>query len=67
MSVLNEMMSEIRFIKLLAYEDQWVKRALDERSKELKAILQSMYLPHITYTLCQLGALIAIFKAVILI
>jgi hypothetical protein len=40
-SILNEMISEIRFIKFLAYEDQWIKRALDARSVELKVILQS--------------------------
>ena len=41
MSVLNEMISEIKFIKFLANEDRWMKRALDARAKELKLILQS--------------------------
>lgn len=49
MSVLNEMISEIRFIKFLAYEDQWIKRAMDARSNELKVILRSVYpLPLVT-------------------
>jgi hypothetical protein len=41
MSVLNEMISEIKFIKFLAYEDRWTERALEARAKELKVILQS--------------------------
>lgn len=47
MTVINEMVSEIRFIKYLAYEDQWIKRVLDARATELKVILQSTshYLP----------------------
>jgi hypothetical protein len=42
MSVLNEMISEIKFIKFLASEDGWMKRALGARAKELKLIRQSM-------------------------
>jgi hypothetical protein len=41
MSVLNEMISEIKFIKFLASEDGWMKRALGARAKELKLIRQS--------------------------
>lgn len=43
MSVLNEMISEIKFIKFLANEDRWMKRALDARAKELRLVLQSGY------------------------
>lgn len=41
MSVLNEMISEIKFIKFMATEDRWMKRALDARATELKYIRQS--------------------------
>lgn len=41
MSVLNEMISEIKFIKFLASEDGWMKRAFDARAKELKLIRES--------------------------
>ncbi|KAG8809644.1 hypothetical protein FRC17_003352, partial [Serendipita sp. 399] len=44
MSVLNEMVSEIKFIKFLADEERWLKRAMDVRAAELKLIRQSGYL-----------------------
>jgi hypothetical protein len=44
MSVLNEMISEIKFIKFLASEAGWMKRALDARAKELKLIRQSIFM-----------------------
>jgi hypothetical protein len=43
MSVLNEMISEIKFIKFLANEDRWTKRALDKRAVELSLIRQSKH------------------------
>jgi hypothetical protein len=44
MSVLNEMISEIKFIKFLASEDGWMKRAFEARTKELKLIRSSMFI-----------------------
>ncbi|KAG8797198.1 hypothetical protein FRC18_009044, partial [Serendipita sp. 400] len=41
MSVLNEMVSEIKFIKFLADEERWLKRAMDVRAEELKVIRKS--------------------------
>lgn len=43
MSVLNEMVSEIKFIKFLASEDGWMKRAFEARAVELKLIRLSGY------------------------
>jgi hypothetical protein len=54
MSVLNEMVSEIKFIKFLAYEDRWTERALEARAKELRVILQSEYSNRTTIRFCMM-------------
>ncbi|EKM76533.1 hypothetical protein AGABI1DRAFT_122491 [Agaricus bisporus var. burnettii JB137-S8] len=36
MGVLNELIGAVKFIKFFAWEDRWIERALDARSKELK-------------------------------
>lgn len=44
MTLLNEMIAEIKFIKFMASEDRWIKRALAARAEELKYIRQSRYI-----------------------
>ena len=41
-SVVNEMVSAIKPIKLFAWEQRWLDRAMEARMKELKILLKSM-------------------------
>jgi len=41
MSVLNEIIGAIKFIKFFAWEDRWIQRALDSRKHELKWLVKS--------------------------
>lgn len=41
MSVLNEVISEVKFIKYLASEEQWIGKVMMARSHELAQILKS--------------------------
>ena len=36
MGVLNELISAVKFIKFFAWEDRWIKRALDAREVEMQ-------------------------------
>lgn len=40
MSVLNELIGGIRFIKFFAWEPQWIKRSQDARDYELKWLIK---------------------------
>ncbi|EJD46367.1 P-loop containing nucleoside triphosphate hydrolase protein [Auricularia subglabra TFB-10046 SS5] len=40
MSVLNELISEVKFIKFFAWEQKWIERALETRRVELSWIVQ---------------------------
>ncbi|PVF92981.1 hypothetical protein CPB86DRAFT_768539 [Serendipita vermifera] len=68
MSVLNEMISEIKFIKFLANEDRWTKRALDTRANELRLIRRSGYIDILfsfVWNACPIGVSILSFWAYI--
>ncbi|KAF7314389.1 ABC bile acid [Mycena kentingensis (nom. inval.)] len=41
MSVINELITALKFVKYFAWEDRWVKRALDAREKEMKWMIRS--------------------------
>ena len=40
MAVLNELISEVKFIKFFAWEDRWIARALKARAKELDWLIR---------------------------
>lgn len=40
MAVLNELISEVKFIKFFAWEDRWIARALKARAKELDWLIK---------------------------
>ncbi|KAJ6577612.1 multidrug resistance-associated ABC transporter [Mycena capillaripes] len=41
MSVVNELIGAVKFIKLFAWEERWIKRALDAREVEMKWMIKS--------------------------
>ena len=43
MGVLNELISELKFIKFFAWEDRWIARALKARGKELKWLIKQRF------------------------
>ncbi|KAJ7858057.1 hypothetical protein B0H14DRAFT_3636842 [Mycena olivaceomarginata] len=41
MSVVNELIGSVKFIKFFAWEERWIKRALDAREVEMKWMIKS--------------------------
>ena len=41
MSVLNELIMAVKFIKFFAWEDQWIAKAMDARKNELRWLIKS--------------------------
>ena len=44
MSVLNELIGAIKFIKFFAWEDRWIERVLDAREVEMQWMIKGLYL-----------------------
>ena len=55
MAVLNELISEVKFIKFFAWEDRWITRALKARGKELNWLIRERLNSIVFYLLWMLS------------
>lgn len=55
MAVLNELISEVKFIKFFAWEDRWIARALKARAKELDWLIRERLNSIVFYLLWMLS------------
>jgi ABC-type multidrug transport system fused ATPase/permease subunit len=55
MAVLNELISEVKFIKFFAWEDRWIARAIKAREKELNWLIKERLNSIVFYLLWMLS------------
>ena len=51
MSVVNELISEVKFVKFFAFEERWIDKAQSARLRELKLVVRGMS-PSLCLTTC---------------